>query len=89
VLSGDKQTGISLIYMTKELDAGDVIYQQAMPIDLKETYRTLYDKLSHLAYVILKNKIYDLFEPNVPCVPQKQKGITIARNISRADEKIK
>jgi methionyl-tRNA formyltransferase len=74
--------------MTKELDAGNIIYQEKILIDQRETYATLYDKLSNLAYVTLKNKIFNLFNTNVQSQPQNHSLVTIAKNISRDDEKV-
>jgi methionyl-tRNA formyltransferase len=74
--------------MTKELDAGNVIYQEAITIDENETYQSLYSKLSQLAYDTLKKQINNLFQTNIPSQPQDAKLVTIAKNISRDDEKI-
>jgi methionyl-tRNA formyltransferase len=74
--------------MTKELDAGNVIYQASLSLSNRETYRTLYNKLSGLAYQTLRNKIKDLFKPNIKSVEQDVTKVTFARNITRLDEKI-
>jgi methionyl-tRNA formyltransferase len=74
--------------MIKELDAGNIIYQKQVEIQPTETYRTLHDKLAKLAYGILHNKINSLFSKNVLSVPQDSNKVTIAQNITRADEKI-
>jgi methionyl-tRNA formyltransferase len=87
-LNGDKTTGVSLMYMTKELDAGNIIYQESITIDQYETYTTLYDKLANLSYQVLKNKIINLFNNNVSSEPQDVNLVTIAKNITREDEKI-
>jgi methionyl-tRNA formyltransferase len=88
VWSGDKQTGVSLMFMTKELDAGNIIYQQAIPIDDKETYHSLYIKLAQLSYRVLIDKIHSLFTSHVPSQPQDIQFVTIAKNITRENEKI-
>ena len=36
ILNGEKETGVSIMYMAKELDAGDVILQKATPIGAEE-----------------------------------------------------
>jgi methionyl-tRNA formyltransferase len=74
--------------MVKELDAGNVIYQKKIALEPKETYRSLYDKLSTLAYEVLREQIQTLFDKNLKSIPQDTTKVTIAKNISRDDEKI-
>jgi len=45
LVKGEKQTGVTLHYMIDKPDAGDIVGQKAVAIDLKDTARTLYDKL--------------------------------------------
>ena len=55
VINGDSKTGVTTMYMTKELDAGDVILTSEIKINPKDTYGILYDKLAVIgAELILK-----------------------------------
>ncbi|WP_322959681.1 methionyl-tRNA formyltransferase [Mycoplasmopsis felis] len=49
LLNGDTETGISLIYMTKEMDAGNIIFSKSIPIENTDTSDTLFEKLSELS----------------------------------------
>ncbi|WP_036430507.1 methionyl-tRNA formyltransferase [Mycoplasmopsis felis] len=49
LLNGDTETGISLIYMTKEMDAGNIIFSESIPIENTDTSDTLFEKLSELS----------------------------------------
>ncbi len=46
ILNGEKETGITTMYMAKGLDTGDMIDKVVVPIDAKETGETLHDKLA-------------------------------------------
>lgn len=46
VIDGEKETGITTMYMEKGLDTGDMIDKIVMPITQKETGESLHDKLS-------------------------------------------
>ena len=46
IINGEKETGITTMYMAKGLDTGDIIDTVVIPIDPKETGETLHDKLS-------------------------------------------
>lgn len=88
IMAMDKQTGISLMYMDVQMDAGDIILQRATPIESTETYQSLYQKLANMAYAMAKEEIPKLFINNVPATKQDIKNVTIAKNISREDELI-
>ncbi|PPJ44743.1 methionyl-tRNA formyltransferase, partial [Rhizobium sp. KAs_5_22] len=49
LLNGDKETGITLIYMLKEMDAGDMLAQAYLKIEEEDTSKELFEKLSNLA----------------------------------------
>ncbi|MBP8626797.1 MAG: methionyl-tRNA formyltransferase [Syntrophorhabdaceae bacterium] len=46
LLNGDKQTGITVIKMDEGMDTGDIVYQEAMEIEEKDTAITLSNRLS-------------------------------------------
>ncbi|HXF82756.1 MAG TPA: methionyl-tRNA formyltransferase, partial [bacterium] len=48
LLAGDTETGVTVMYQTMELDAGDIILQRRVPIDPQDTARTLEEKLAHV-----------------------------------------
>lgn len=49
ILNGDKQTGVSLIYMISKMDAGNIIFDKIVEIDEGETSDSLFSKLSLIA----------------------------------------
>lgn len=46
MLNGDAETGVSIMYMAEELDAGDVILTAKTPIDPEEDLPSLWDRLA-------------------------------------------
>jgi len=88
LLNGEKQTGISLMFMEPSLDTGDIIYQESIKISEDETYQTLYQKLSSLAYKVISEKIDNLFNPNLLAIKQDDSKVTYSYNITRNDELI-
>ncbi|MDK2819650.1 MAG: methionyl-tRNA formyltransferase [Mycoplasmataceae bacterium] len=46
ILNGDKETGISLIYMINKMDAGDIIFTKIVKIDDDDSSDTLFKKMS-------------------------------------------
>lgn len=53
IINGEKQTGVTLHYMIDKPDAGDIVGQKAVAIDLSDTAKILYDKLCLAAKDIL------------------------------------
>ena len=46
IINGEKETGITTMYMAKGLDTGDMIDKTVIPVEAKETGETLHDKLA-------------------------------------------
>ncbi len=46
IINGEEKTGVTIMYMEKGLDSGDMILKEEIDIDKKETYKTLHDKMS-------------------------------------------
>ena len=53
IINGEKQTGVTLHYMIDKPDAGDIVGQKAVEIDVSDTAKTLYDKLCRAAKELL------------------------------------
>ncbi|MCR5330089.1 MAG: methionyl-tRNA formyltransferase [Lachnospiraceae bacterium] len=61
VINGDEKTGISIMYMEKGLDTGDVILQESLKLAEDETAGSLHDRLGQLAGPVLLEAM-DLIE---------------------------
>ena len=48
IMNGDSKTGITIMYMDKKMDSGDIISQREIEIDEKMNLDELYDKMSLL-----------------------------------------
>ena len=53
IINGEKKTGVTLHYMIDKPDAGDIVGQKAVEIDVSDTAKTLYDKLCGAARDLL------------------------------------
>lgn len=45
IIDGEEETGITIMYMVKKLDAGNIISQQSIRIE-EDNVGTMHDKLS-------------------------------------------
>ena len=88
IIYGHNETGITLMYMAKKMDAGDILWQEAVPIDFMDTALTLHDKLIKLSIKMLKKYLPEIFEGRVQPKQQDHLKATYAYNISREEELI-
>ncbi len=55
IIKGEKETGVTTFKITHEIDTGDLLFQQRIPIDENETAGELHDKMSEIgANLVLK-----------------------------------
>lgn len=87
LINGENKTGVSFIYVTDKLDAGDILFQEEIKIDASDNYLSLYDKLSQLSVKMIKNNFDKLFNPSNVIKQDDTKAI-FCRTISHEDEKI-
>lgn len=79
VLNGEKETGVTAMYLVREMDAGDIIEISKTPIGENETAGELLDRLAVLGADLL-SKTLSRFrkEGKVPAVPQDGSKATFA-----------
>ena len=88
IIDGEQETGITIMYMVKKLDAGNIISQQAIKIEENDNVGTMHDKLSVLGADLLKETLPSIIEGTNESVPQDDTQATFASNIRRQDERI-
>lgn len=72
--AGDPATGMSLMHVVRQLDAGDVILQKTIPIGPRDTAGTLHDRLAEVAVEVLAEGLPALLENRAPRTPQDTLG---------------
>ncbi|MBN6202714.1 methionyl-tRNA formyltransferase [Staphylococcus saprophyticus] len=88
IMDGETETGISIMYMVKKLDAGDIISQQAIEIEHQDDVGTMHDKLSFLGAELLKKTLSSIINGTNNRITQNESEASFATNISREQEKI-
>ena len=88
ILEDHEKTGITIMYMVKKLDAGDMISKVEVDILDSDNYESLHDKLSIAGRDLLKETLPNIFTGNIAPEKQDDSLATFARNILREDEKI-
>ena len=83
ILDGETETGVSIMYLVKELDAGDVLRVAKTPIGTEETAPELWDRLAALGAQALSETIPTLADGTAVATPQDGTKATYAAMLSR------
>ncbi len=70
VLNGEKEAGNTIMQMNEGLDTGDILTQEPVPLDERETAGSLYEKLSQMGGSLLLKTLDLLEKGEVTPVPQ-------------------
>ncbi|MCA1023333.1 methionyl-tRNA formyltransferase [Halobacillus litoralis] len=88
ILEGKKETGVTIMYMVKKLDAGDMLSKVVVPIEDTDHVGTLHDKLSAAGADLLADTLPDLLAGKITPEVQDESKVTFAGNIKREQELI-
>ena len=88
IAAGDRETGITIMYMDEGLDTGDLLLQRKIDIAPNETGGSLRDQLGQIAPVALLESLRMLSSGNVPRAPQDNALATSAPKLTRENGRI-
>ncbi len=88
IIEGATHSGASIIFMTDELDAGDIIIQEKEPISNYDTAGMLHDRLALRGASLLLKAINALAGGSVDAIPQDHALATYAPPLAPEDERI-
>jgi methionyl-tRNA formyltransferase len=83
IAAGDRDTGITVMYMAEGLDTGDILLQHKLAIARDETGGSLHDRLSELAQEALREAFQQLGHSNAPRFPQDEAQASYAPKLNR------
>ncbi len=86
VMNGDAETGVSIMYMVKQMDAGDVLAQRRVPITAEDDAGTMFAKLSLIGRDLLMATLPKLLAGEIEATPQDESKVVFSPNISTAQE---
>ena len=88
IINGDKKTGITIMYMDKKMDAGDIIFQKEIAINDDDNLDSLYEKMSYLGEEALLETLPSIIAGTNNRIPQDPTKVTFGLNITKEEEKI-
>ena len=88
ILNGDTETGVSIMYIEEELDAGDVILKEYCEISEEDTLGTLHDRLKELGAIGLGKPLKLIEEEKVQAEKQDETKVSFVKPITKEQTRI-
>ncbi len=88
IINGDSETGITIMYMDKGMDTGNMISKRSIPIELDDNLESLSNKLSILGRDLLLDTLPSIIDGTNESIKQDEKEVVYAYNIKPEEEKI-
>ncbi|MBE6366427.1 MAG: bifunctional UDP-4-amino-4-deoxy-L-arabinose formyltransferase/UDP-glucuronic acid oxidase ArnA [Lentisphaerae bacterium] len=76
IVNGEKSTGVTLHYMTRKADAGDIVAQQEIAIEDNDTAKDLHLKAADAARDMLKKTLPEIIAGTAKRTPQDESKAT-------------
>ena len=88
IINGDKETGITIMKMSEQMDAGDIISSKKLIIGDDENLESLYTRMSLLGKKLLLETLPKIINNKVTYKKQDESKVTFGFNITKENEKI-
>ena len=84
VLNGDRITGVSTMYLSEEMDAGDVIFTQETEIGEHETSGELFTRMMVMGGELLHRTLQAVADGSAPRTPQNDAEATYTKMLDKS-----
>jgi methionyl-tRNA formyltransferase len=88
LFDGLKKTGVTVMSMVYQMDAGDIIKQEDVVIDDHDNYQSLSIKMSHVGAKLLDEVLDNIEKGVITFTPQDPSQVTFAYTLKPQDERI-
>lgn len=83
ILAGDTETGVTIILVSEEMDAGDILNQAKMPISPEDTTGSLMQKLAHLGASLILDTLPRWLTGQMQPIPQDHSQATWFKRVGK------
>lgn len=88
IMDGEKETGITTMYMAEGLDTGDMILKEAVEITREMTGEQLHDRLAEIGSRLIVETLSQIEKGTAPRIPQTDENTCYAERIQKEDCRI-
>ena len=88
IADGQRETGVTIMYQSEALDAGDIILQRRVPIEPDDTAQTLEAKLAEVGAQTLVEALRLIADGRAPRIPQDASAATYVKKLTKEDGRL-
>ncbi|MGI9160016.1 MAG: methionyl-tRNA formyltransferase [Saprospiraceae bacterium] len=85
VIQGEKETGLTTFFLKKQIDTGDILFQESLPIGPDETAGELHDRMMRLGAALILKTVRAIESGTAQAQPQTDALATLAPKIFPED----
>ena len=85
ITNDEKETGVTVMYMNKALDAGDILATNVVPIEEHDTAGIVHDKLALAGVAVMCDVVDEIAAGTAIAIPQDHSQATYAPKLKRSD----
>jgi methionyl-tRNA formyltransferase len=89
IAAGEKESGVTIMYMDEGLDTGDILLQESVTLRRRETTETLHDRLAKIGAEALMKALALVAENRAPRTKQDAAQATLTKKLRKEDGHIK
>ena len=88
IMDGEKETGVTIMYMDEGLDTGDIIMAESFPISEGDDFESVHDRSAELGAALLIKAISEIENGTATRTKQDDALATYAKKVEKEDAKI-
>jgi methionyl-tRNA formyltransferase len=85
LLEGDTETGITIMKMVREMDAGDILSTYTIPLSPDETSGSLFEKFAVHSGPVVLEAIRSYAKGSICLLPQNHADATFTKKLEKSD----
>ena len=88
IMEGERETGVTIMYMDEGLDTGDIISAESFPISDTDDFESIHDRSAEVGARLLSETIDAIKDGRATRTPQDSSLATYAKKVEKEDAKI-
>lgn len=85
IMDGERETGVTIMYMEEGLDTGDMLTQESFPISQDDDFGTVHDRTAEMGARMLSEAIVKIERGEITRTPQDDAQSNYAQKIEKED----
>ena len=88
IMEGERETGVTVMYMDEGLDTGDIIAVEKFPISCTDDFEAIHDRSALVGSALLSKTIFSMEKGEIKREKQDDSLATYAKKVEREDCKL-